>query len=214
MIIALIVAGVLALAFLVLVFEMLRQLFWFAARLAIGGIVASVVAVTAVALAPNAAWTAAPLAFVAFIATFRASRRWGAVKIGRDPSDRGQSCGNRKATLPVTLGPHASLLDPSLREALWATEQALDRAARDALGQPAAEWLSFWRHRVQDLIAAAQDVWEDAAPREKSDTAHALAVAMDDVIAEADRRLETVRNARRDLFAARANHAATRVRDG
>ncbi|WP_375271366.1 hypothetical protein [Sphingomonas sp.] len=107
-----------------------------------------------------------------------------------------------------------ALLTPVLRDRLTTTEAALAHAARDAIGVPAADWLTFWRRRVPDLIASAQDVWDDADAAERPAVAADLTASLEAIIAEADVRLAAIRKVRRDLFTTRTNHARARVREG
>ena len=106
------------------------------------------------------------------------------------------------------------LVTDALRARLVQTEQALARAGRDAIGAPAEEWLAFMQRRVPDLIAAAQDVYDDAPDGEKAGVADRLARHLEGIVAEADQRLAVVLAARRDLFATRGSHAEGRIRDG
>lgn len=205
-ILALLIIGIFALAALALLVEMLRRLFWFAARVAAGAAGAVVAAILVAALVPDAVLVAVPVALLAFAAIVRVTRGWGAVAIP----------GKVHVVVPHAEAVPAAptLIEPALQEALEATEKALERAARDPVGAPAGEWLDFWRRRVPDLIAAARDVWEDTAAAERQDVANKLAASLCDIIAEADRRIGGVQAARRDRFTTRANHAAARVRGG
>ena len=106
------------------------------------------------------------------------------------------------------------LVADALRARLAQTEQALARAGRDAIGAPAEEWLAFMQRRVPDLIAAAQDVYDDAPAREKAGVADRLAQHLEGIVTEADQRLAVVLAARRDLFSTRGSHAEGRIRDG
>lgn len=130
---------------------------------------------------------------------------------GRDPEP--EISARDSDSVPPPLRP-PPLLDPALRQRLTATEEELARAARDDLGAPAAEWLTFWRRRVPDLISAAQDVYDDAGDKDKAVVAARLAEHLDNIIAEADRRLAIVRAIRHDLFTTRGNHAEDRIRSG
>lgn len=110
--------------------------------------------------------------------------------------------------------PATPLLTPALRGRLSTTEVALAHAARDAIGQPAADWLTFWRRRVPDLITSAQDVWDDTSPTERPALAADLAASLDGIITEADTRLAAIRKTRRDVFTTLSNHARARMHGG
>lgn len=245
MLIALVITGFFVLVALAMLIEVARRLFWFAARLAASAAVALVGGVCVLAVAaPEAAWMAAPAALALAISTLWASRGWGGSQVDVatpssvrlvDPADyrvapaqaaeRARLAAAEEGSAATPTASRASaksahpasppILNAPLNERLATTEAALARAARDDIGQPAADWLTFWRRRVPDLIASAQDVWDDAgSDRERADIAQRLTTQLHDILSEADRRLSTVRAARRDLFATRANHAAARVREG
>ena len=235
-VLALVVAGVFVFAALVLILDVLRRLFWFTLRLGAGAAAALAAGVTAAGLsAPEQTWIAAPAAVAAGAALLWFSRKWGqdpaadvaapackqplssqrVVGLGTSaPRDAERSAADGVSARHPASSVHGQLLDPALRQRLATTEKALARAGRDALGQPAAEWLEFWRRRVPDLIAAAQDVWDDADPSEQASVAQRLVDHLYAIIDEADTRLAAVKNARRDLFSIRGNHADRRVRDG
>lgn len=241
-ILALVVAGVLALAVLVLILDVLRRLFWFALRLGASAAAAVTAGLTAAGLAaPEKAWVTAPAALAAGAMMLWFSRKWGrdlttatagvaevpasahnqvrssslvAGKANSSPSSGDRSAAQGAAPRRAASLDHDQLLDPALQQRLAKTEEALTRAGRDNLGQPAAEWLDFWHRRVPDLIAAAQGVWDDADPPEQASVAQRLADHLHAIIAEADARLVAVRDARRDLFNIRGNHADARMRDG
>ncbi len=220
-----------------MVLKILRLLFWFAVRLAASAVAGLVGGVIAYNLStPEFAWTSAPVGFFAAAAMLWASRNWGAEAevtaplpaasfrllptqdLEPQPDDPQGDSRSILASDPLsgqrTGADYGLLLEPDLQERLRVTEAALVHASRDQLGQPAAEWLAFWRRRVPDLIAAAKDVWDDADAGERTSIAKKLSEHLDVVISEAEARLAVVKAARLDLFTIRANHAAARVRDG
>lgn len=205
-ILALLIFGIFALAVLAVLVEILRRLFWLTARVAAGVAGAAVAAIVAAMLVPDAVWLALPVALLSFVAVVRVTRGWGAAAIPTGV----RITVPRAAALPAV----PALIEPALQEALDATERALERAARDPAGGAAGEWLEFWRLRVPELIAAARDVWDDAAASERQEVVDKLSASLRDVIAEADRRIGVVQAARRDRFTTRTNHAAARVRGG
>lgn len=248
LVIALIVAGFVALVALAMLIEIARRLFWFAAQLAASAAVAAVGAVCVLGVAPlETEWVAAPVALALAMGMLWASRGWGSTPSAAAPAapvrvinpadsrrtpgeaaERARLATARKAAdgaatrararVPTNeqpgTSPAASLVTPALRDHLAITEAALAHAARDDIGAPAADWLTFWRRRVPDLIASAQDVWDDADAAERPAVAVDLAASLESIIAEADTRLAAVRKARHDLFTTRTNHARARVREG
>lgn len=245
-VVALLIAGFVALVALAMLIEIARRLFWLAAQLAASAAVAAVGAVCVLGVAPlGSEWIAAPVALALAMGMLWASRGWGSAPVETapsspvrvvDPADfrrtpdeaaervrlvaareeakEAATRARRRAAPREEPPPATSLLTPALHDRLTTTEAALAHAARDEIGAPAADWLIFWRCRVPDLIASAQDVWDDAGTVEKPAIAVDLAASLDAIIAEADTRLATIRKARRDLFATRTNHARARVREG
>lgn len=200
------IIGVFALAALALLVEMLRRLFWLTARVAVGAAGAAVAAIVSVMLVPDAIWLAVPVALLAFAVTVCVTSGWRAAAI--------PTAARSAVPHAATVSAAPALIEPALQEAVDATEEALERAARDPAGASAGEWLDFWRRRVPELIAAARDVSDDAVASERQSVAKTLATALREIIAEADRRIGVVQAARRDRFTTRTNHAAARVRGG
>ena len=201
-------------------------------RLAIGAAAGLVmVAVVLGVAAEDDRWLAAPGALLVGAGVLWLTRGWSRLTDGPPATVPISPPQDAAAQARPTTGPRANpeaerpgaqssaaqslpLVSDDMRHRLHAVEAALARAARDELGQPAAEWLEFCRRRVPDLIGAAREVYDDAGDAEKVEVALRLAEHLEAIISEAERRLALVLAARRDLFATRAAHAETRVRDG
>lgn len=179
----------------------LRRLLWLAARVSGCALVMLVTAILSSVLYPDDSSLIVMFTIASGMVVFWSTRHWGQLR----PSARKTSI----------IGPRRrSLLSRELRERLNLAEQALARAARDTLGASAAEWLEFWRRRVPDLIRAAQDVYDDGDTSRKELTVQQLADDLDEIIAEAHRRVNRAKAARLDLFDTRTRHARARVQGG
>lgn len=216
-----VVAAMVALALLLKFANVVRRLFWLALRLVLAAAVAGMVGILfpMSLLTDDEQWLLILVPAAAALLTLWLTRDWGErfpVRPTRrlTVADPAGVASLPRASAEPPKAQRATLIDSSLADRLAGTKKALERAAQDELGAPAAEWLEFWRRRVPDLIAAAQGVFDNAAPLEQAGVAERLATDLADIIAEAERRLAVVQAARRDLFATRSAHAAQRVREG
>ena len=184
-----------------LVIAFLRRFLRLAARLSGCALVMLVTVILSSVFYPDDNSLIVMVTMASGVAVFWSTRHWGLPR----PSARKTG---------IIEPRRQSLLSPELRERMNLAEQALTRAARDTLGASAADWLEFWRRRVPDLIRAAQDVYDDSDTARKELTIQQLADYLDEIIAEAHRRVNLAKAARLDLFGTRVRHARARVHSG
>lgn len=199
---------ILILGVAVLLAAALRWLFWMIVRLGLAGLMAGAIALGGELIDADGG-AIALAAILAFIAALMATRHWGRAAATTPATSHTAPAPTRPA-----LPDPPPLIPADLRARLDATERALAHAARDAHGAMADEWLTIWRRRVPDLIAAAQAHHDDRAAAGRAEVTAQLARRLDDLIAEAEHRIAIARQSRGDEFTIRANHAEYRARNG
>lgn len=196
----------------------LRWLFWMAIRLGLAAIIVAAIVLAGASLDADGGATALA-ALVVFALTVVATRHWGRpteplpLKHSAlpPPSERAPT---RPTPAASTLPYPETLVPAELQARLDATQRALAHAARDGHGAKADEWLTFWRRRVPDLIAAARAHHDDLDAAGKAVVAKQLIERLNDLIAEAEHRIAIAVQSRSDLFTIRSNHAERRARHG
>lgn len=186
----------------------LRWLFWIIVRLGLAGLIVVAIALGgAVVDADGGAIALA--AILGFVVALMATRHWGRAAAPAPATSYTSPAPTRLAPLDPPC-----IITTDLRVRLDATERALAHAARDAHGAMADEWLTLWRRRMPDLIAAAQAHHDDLDPTGKAATIAQLTQRLNDLIGEAEHRIAIAKQSRADEFLIRANHVEDRVRNG